>query len=658
VALRTGLSRRLGPGVACVMAGLLAGCSASAPRAGPGPTPATSPSPPAGRPGGTLTIVGVATRAQLDPGAATDDASLLLGRLAYRQLYSYGTASPAPVPDLAAGPPELLEGGRVVRIKLRGDVRWNVPSQRKVASTDVVRGLKRLCLPGRVTAARGYLGQIVTGYAAACRRLSGTARPTAAVVDALAVPGLVAVGDDRVELRLLRPAPDLVGVLAQPATSPVPAELAVPTARQDVTQLVGDGPYRFGVPEAGELYRLTRNPAWDPSSDAVRQALVDRVVVSGGRTPAAVLEQVRSGTADLAWDLRSDTADAAAARLLPPSGATPAPAADAPAATDTDTDTATASPARGSAVAQTPGRTVTLLVAGSRGPASALMRRLTVRAGLAACVDRPAVATALGAGSTALGQLLPAEVAPTDGAVATAADQSPVSPSPATQAPATSPAVTRAPAPAGARAGASQAAASAALCRAVLSRAGMPQGTTLTVLAADMEPVRRAVGALGAGLAVGGVHLRVIAAPGGANGTGSLPAAWDLALLQVQPAPSGTRGELAPLLDPRWPGAAGLPGITTLAQGQPHLEELQAALAESDAAERAQAVALAVQGVQVDAALVPLAETPTIRPVGPHLSAAPVLALLGNVDPANAALDVTRPRTEPAKGLPSQTPTP
>lgn len=656
MALRAGLSRLLGPGVACLLAGLLAGCSASAPRALPGPAPATTPSPPAGRPGGTLTIVGVATRAQLDPGAATDDASLLLGRLAYRQLYSYGTASPAPVPDLAAGPPELLEGGRVVRIRLRGDVKWNVPSQRQVASTDVIRGLKRLCLPGRTTAARGYLGQIVTGYAAACRRLSSTVRPTAAVVDALALPGLVAVGDDQVELRLLRSAPDLVGVLAQPATSPVPTELAAPTARQDVTQLVGDGPYRFGLPEAGELYRLTRNPAWDPSSDAVRQALVDRVVVSGGRTPAAVLGQVRSGTADLAWDLPSDTVDAAAARLLPPSGATPAPAADASVATATAT--ATASPARGSALAQTPGRTVTLLAAGSRGPASALMRRVAVRSALAACVDRPAVATALRAGSTALDQLLPADVAPTDGAVPTAADQSPVSPSPAAEAPASSPTDTQAPAPAGARTGASRAAASAALCRAVLSRAGVPRGTTLTVLAADMEPVRRAVGALGAGLAVGGVHLRVIGTPGGANGAGGLPAGWDLALLQVQPAPSGPRGELAPLLDPRWPGAAGLPGITTLAQGQPNLDKLQAALAVSDAGKRAQAVELAVQGVQVDAALIPLAETPMVRPVGPHLSAAPVLALLGNVDPVNAALDVIRPRTDPAKGLPSQTPTP
>ena len=644
-----------------------------------------------------MTIVGVGTRAQLDPGAATDEASLLLGRLTYRQLYSYGPRSPVPVPDLAAGPPELLEGGRVARIRLRSDVKWNVASQRQVASTDVIRGLKRLCLPGRDTATRGYLGQIITGYAAACRRLSRTARPTAAVVDALAVPGLMAVGDDQVELRLLRPSPDLVGVLAQPAAAPVPAELAaptVPTARQDVTQLVGDGPYRFGVPEAGELYRLTRNPAWDPSSDAVRQALVDRVVVLSGRTPAAVLSEVSSGKADLTWDLPSDTADAGAARLLPPSGATPAPSAGAPAPRATPTPATSAaglappgsaagtsaapgapggpaSPTRGLTLALTPGRTVTLLAAGSHGPAATLMRRPTVRSAIAACVDRTAVATALGSGSTALGQLLPPDVAPTDGTPpdgtppdGTPSDSTPsvaAEPTaglfPATEVPTTSTG-TKQPAAGEASASAGQGAASAALCREVLRRTGVPPGTTLSVLAADNPPVRRAVSALDGALAAGGVHLRMVGSPGGTSGANSLTAGWDLALLQVRPAPSGPRGELAPLLDPRWPGAPGLPAITTLAQSQPHLDKLQAALAESEAGGRADAVARAVQAVQVDAALVPLAETPTVRPAGPHLTAAPVLALLGNVDPVNAALDVTRPRTDLGKGLPSPTPTP
>lgn len=637
-----------------MLALLVSACSSSRRAAMPGPGPSTSATPITGRPGGTLTVVGAATRAELDPGAATDDASRLLGRLVYRQLYSYAPTTSVPQPDLAIGPPQLLDAGRTVRIRLRQDARWNVPAQRRVASGDVVRGLKRLCLPGRSTAVRGYLGQLVEGYALACQRLGRAVRPTAAAVDALTIPGLLAVGDDQVELRLLRPAPDLVGVLAQPAASPVPAELAAPTApsdRQDITQLVGDGPYRFQAPEAGETYRLTRNPSWDPSSDPLRQALADRVVMRGGLDAAAVSQQITSGAADLSWDVSaSPDSVRAATRLTPPDAASSPPAVPGAAPVPAGPD-----------VAVTPGRTVTLLAAGSDGPAATLMQSPAVRSALAACVDRDAVAAALGGGSTPLAELVPPDVAAT-GDTAPADGSATASPtgSPTAGRGSARPTPTATPtARASARPG-SSAAAAAVLCRAALQAAQVPTGTTLVLQAKTNDPARHAARALSASLATAGVRLRVIDAgtQTGGSPAGSSPAGWDLALLQVQPSPTGARGELAPLLDPRWPGSPGLPTLASLAQGQSFLDGLTAALATSDSTQRTQAVESVVQAVQADAALVPLAETPTRRLVGPHLSVAPVLAVLGNVDPVNAALDVTRPRTDPRKSLQSATPTP
>lgn len=646
--------RRSGLATVAALAALLVlvgGCSSPGPRPSPGPTPTTaaSPSQPAGKPGGTLTLAGTSTRAELDPGAATDDASLLLGRLVYRQLYSYGTATSAPQPDLADGAPQLLDGGRIVRIRLRGDVRWNVPAVRRVASGDVLRGLKRLCLPGRSTAVRGYLGQLVEGYAGACQRI-GRLAPSAAAVDAVGVPGLLAVGDDQVELHLVRPAADLVGVLAQPAASPVPAELSAQTGRQEPLTLVGDGPYRFGAPESGELYRLTRNPAWDPSSDALRQALADRVVVRGGLAAAAVNEQVRSGAADLSWGEPAGDQFAQATPLLP---AGPAPAADGGHVPRSSTGPATGAPesaSRGPAVAVTPGRALTLLAVGSRGPASSVLRQQPVRSAVAACVDRDAVAAALGQKSTPLAELLPADAAATDGSEpSTAPSAVPTLPralaSARSPAPLTPPALTAA----------GPTAAALALCRAAVRAARIAPGTVLTLLATTSLPAGRAASqALASSLVAGGLEVRRIDGPPSAVRAGG----WDLALLQVQPAPTGARTELGPLLDPRWPGAAGAPSVGPLADRQPLLTALADALARTDSGQRAQSIDAAVQAVQSGAALVPLAETPALRPVGPHLTLAPVLSVLANVDPANAALDATRPRTDPAKSVPTPTRTP
>lgn len=617
-------------GLVLVVAGaiVLSGCSGSSSPVPPGPRPTPSPTVAPGRPGGTLQVVGTTPSAQLDPGAATDDASLLVGRLVYRQLYSYGASSPVAVPDLAAGPPEVADGGTTVTIRLRGDVRWNVPAQRGISSADAVRGLKRLCLPGRRTPLRASLRQVVVGYAAACSRLSRLSRATDASVDAVTVAGVAAVGDDRMQLRLLEPVPDLTALLAQPAASPVPAEIAPATAgaslSTDPTALVGDGPYRFGTPDPGEVYRLTRNPAWDPASDPLRQAFVDRVVVRGGLTAAAVVAQVSSGAADLSWE--TDTHAANPVVLQP---AASAAAGNVPGAVPRG------SPSGQAVVASTPARSVALLLTGSRGPAKALLRRALVRSAVAACLDRSALVTALGPDALPLPGLVPDAVAePSTAGAATSGATSgePSAPGSGAASPTSLPAPTPTPTALSSSTPTSSPSPVAETCRAGLAAAGVPRGTVLHVLTATGGA--GVLAALAKQLAPGGVTL--------AATTGR----WDLQLLSEQPSPAGVRGELAPLLDPAWAGAPGLPAQPGLLRPAGGLALLESALATSSASERGTRTAAVVEVLQQDAAIVPLAEQPTVRPVGPHLSVAPVLRSLGNVDPANAALDVTRPRTD------------
>lgn len=632
--------------VGLLLAGVLtAACGRSS---SPGPQPTRSPEPTFsqdGKPGGTLRIVGTVRDVPLDPALARDDASLLVDRLIYRQLYSYHPGDEDPSPDLAALP--RLSGDRLTASITLGNARWNVPGGRGVTAGDVLRSLKRLCSPGVLAPERSYLSEVVVGYADFCTRaakarLGRAGQPDLSTVD---VPGLQAVGDGEIQIKLRRPASDLVRILAQPALSPLPREIADGFA--DPLQLVTDGPYRFVDPKGGESYRLSRNTVWDPATDRIRAALVDRVALLGGLTPADVQQRLATNEADLSWDTEA-----------------PTEVVDAPSAPT------------GFRLVRLPARDLGVVAVGARGPAARPLASSAARSALFACLDRPRLRKDVGAAVgnarvTVAGSLLtPASLNLADDAVPVP----PASPSPsasvgasgsptASSASGSSSSASSSSGPATPRAGSSaiptpigpvptpQQPLTAGQCRARLVAGGLRPGTGLVVLSADTPAERAAGTTLQARFAAAGLAVQLRIVPAERYSAIAALGGWDLAVLLERPAYPDGRAVLGPLLDPRWVGDRTAGAAHRPPAALPTLFE---ALAESDTTDGARRQLGLAQALGDDGGFTAAFGVDTIRSTGSNVGTIPPLALLGNADPANVALGVTRPgESAPGPAAPS-----
>src|SRR5262249_32326997 len=134
-------------------------------------------------------------------------------------------------------------------IHLRPNVFWDTEPIRAVTAHDVVRGLKRLCTPLHRSTALPYLTSTVRGLAEYRDGHPGDAR-TAAELAAYAnshdISGVLALDDETLVVELLRPALDVVDILALPCVSPVPVEYDayLPDSPQARRNLRSSGPYR------------------------------------------------------------------------------------------------------------------------------------------------------------------------------------------------------------------------------------------------------------------------------------------------------------------------------------------------------------------------------------------------------------------------------
>lgn len=631
------------------------------------PSHSPSPSFTAGKPGGTLRVVGTVRSVTLDPAKARDDAALLVSRLVYRQLYSYRPGDATPSPDLATGPPSLSSDRLTATITLR-PARWNTTGGRDVTSGDVLRAMKRLCAPDVLAPERGYLSEVVVGYADFCTRASRVSLGAAPQpdLDTVAVPGLRAVGDTELQIVLRRPTADLQQILALPALSPLPFE--VKDGFPEPTSLISDGPYRFVQPEPGETYRLSRNSAWDPAGDEIRAALVDRISFRGGVSPADVEQQLESNQADLSWDdetppdvlqrmpASASTPTASASPSADPSSGSPAHASTPTASAGPSFSVPSASSAATFGVARVNDRDLVVLAVGARGPAAGRLATPAARVAVAACLDRDALQTAFGGANRA---------APTDalltpnfldvpdsngaGASATAQPSATGTPTPggaspsaaagavpgrsATASPSASPTPSTA-------ASAPSRPLTIAQCRAALTAAGLTAKSPLVLLTGDTAGERAAGDVLQRRFAAAGAPLQVRPVTADRFGAVAALGGWDLSLSVLRPDYAGSRAVLAPLLDQHWPGDRAAGAARRAPAWYP---ELVAGLAQ-DRAEQVAGQELALSGaMQADSSFVAALSVATVRTTGPNVGPIPPLALLGNADPANVALGTTRP---------------
>jgi peptide/nickel transport system substrate-binding protein len=263
-------------------------------------TPSSDPTPR----GGTLRIAAPDSRPllNLDPQRAAGPEWEVLRCCLLRTLYSYN-GRPAdeggaePRPDLAAGPPEVSTDGLTWIFRLRPGLRYAPPfDDTVITALDLVRALERTA---RVS---GYIADYF-------EPISGFRDYASGEADSIA--GLEARDDRTLVVRLDQVTGDLAYRFALAATAPIPEGADVGHDEDYGRYVVASGPYMIegserldftappdeqaptagfvpavldedgAVQEPGALL-LVRNPSWDPATDQLRAAYVDRIELSLG----------------------------------------------------------------------------------------------------------------------------------------------------------------------------------------------------------------------------------------------------------------------------------------------------------------------------------------------------------------------------------------
>jgi peptide/nickel transport system substrate-binding protein len=250
---------------------------------------------PRGVKGGTLLVHNYSDVESLDPGIAYSSADFALLRGMVRELYSFdsraeGERSLQPVPDLADGPYQLSRDGRTYSFRIRKGVRYDLSSERAVEARDFIYAVERQLDPAHPSP---------NPYARLIRGADDFAAGRARSISGMQAP-------DSLTLRITldQPANDFPSILTLPFFSPVPEEYASSyDPGPDYAQhLIASGPYKLKQFTPGRLVELVRNPNWDPRTDPLRSAWVDKISVSLGRSEADIQQAVEAGEADLNLD--------------------------------------------------------------------------------------------------------------------------------------------------------------------------------------------------------------------------------------------------------------------------------------------------------------------------------------------------------------------
>src|SRR5512132_4052131 len=257
--------------------------------------------------GGTLRVLSA------DPQVRLDTNDTFVGPIAHtyaRTLYGYNLSGPpeqqtVAVPDLASGY-QLSADQRTYTFTLRPGVRYAPPVNREVTAQDFITAIQRL-----------YDKQTPSYWQQYADLIAGTAAVGAG--KASRISGLTAPDARTLTITLDRPAGDFLSILTLPGFAPVPGEYAASYALGENYggHVVGTGPYTPTTYDPGKTVVLDRNPNWDPATDPLRKAWVDRIQVKLGVTIASIQRAIERGEADLSLTSHVPQSQLAALRADP-----------------------------------------------------------------------------------------------------------------------------------------------------------------------------------------------------------------------------------------------------------------------------------------------------------------------------------------------------
>jgi peptide/nickel transport system substrate-binding protein len=267
-----------------------------------------------GKQGGVVTILDVAGGIDgLDPGYwyyQTDYSDM--AQTTGRQLYGWPDGSNSPAPDLATALPVISDGGKTLTITIRSGIKYSPPLQtRTVQAADIKYALER-CFDSSV--GNGYAGSYFNHIVGAPSKLPSSVP---------SIPGIQAPNATTLVIKLTQP----IGVLATgqaltlPCSTPVPKNYAAKYDKGAASTYgmhqVFVGPYMVEgagtgtLPAAGyapnKVLDLVRNPSWVRSTDPLRPAYFDEIVIKEGFTTDVASRQIITGSHLMSGDFAAPT---------------------------------------------------------------------------------------------------------------------------------------------------------------------------------------------------------------------------------------------------------------------------------------------------------------------------------------------------------------
>ena len=315
-------SRVLASGVGLVAAAsVVAACSSSSSSGSGSTSGSTSLSsgtqginPGSGTPksGGTLNMLGTGDVDYMDPNISYFTIGYLGERPWIRGLYAY-PATPGktttPAPDLATAAPVISNGGKTYTITIRTGAMWNTSPARQVTAADAVLGIKRSCNPVQPFGGLPDFESLVAGYATFCSGFANVAHTTAAIqsyINAHQISGVTASGQT-LTFNLVHPASYFPDMLTLDAFNPAPVESLqyLPASAQSQQHPIADGPYTVQSYTPARSIVFVRNPVWKASTDPIRKAYVDKIVVTETGTQQTNQQELQTNTASASMEFDS-----------------------------------------------------------------------------------------------------------------------------------------------------------------------------------------------------------------------------------------------------------------------------------------------------------------------------------------------------------------
>jgi len=263
--------------------------------------------------GGTLNMLGVGDVDYMDYNISYYSIGYLGLRPWLRGLYAYPAIvgkTTTTVPDLATAAPTISSNGLTYTVTIRTGAMWDTSPPRQITAADALLGLKRSCNPAHPFGGIPDFENLIVGLQDFCNNFAKIAPTAAAIKNYIGntpIPGVTASGQT-ITYKLVHPASYFTPMLGLEAFNPAPAESLnyIPGSAAGQQHTIADGPYTVQSYTPTHSIVYVRNPAWHASTDPIRKAYVDKIVVTETGTQETNQQQLQTNTAAASMEFDAD----------------------------------------------------------------------------------------------------------------------------------------------------------------------------------------------------------------------------------------------------------------------------------------------------------------------------------------------------------------